>query len=119
MKTALLTTVIGVAAVSCVQAHAFLDHADPAVGSSVKQAPKEVKLAFTEEVEPAFSSVKVFDAAGKEVDGKNVHADPNDGHLLLVSLPVALAAGVYKVVWRVVSKDTHVTQGNFTFTKEP
>ena len=119
MKTALLTTIFGVAAVSCAHAHAFLDHADPAVGGSVKGTPQEVKLAFTEEVEPAFSSVKIFDAAGKEVDGRNVRADPKDGHLLLVSLPVPLAAGTYKVVWRVVSKDTHVTQGNFTFTKEP
>ena len=119
MKIVFLTAIIGVAAVSCAHAHAFLDHADPAVGGSIKGMPKEVRLAFTEEVEPAFSSVKVFDAAGKEVDGKNVHTDPKDGHLLLVSLPVSLAAGAYKVVWRVVSKDTHVTQGDFTFTKEP
>jgi len=34
--------------------------------------------------------------------------------LLTVSLP-KLKPGKYKVVWRVVSVDTHVTTGNFTF----
>ena len=71
------------------------------------------------EVDSASSSVKVFDASGKEVDGKNVHADPKDGRILIVSLPDTLGTGIYKVVWRAVSKDTHVTQGDFTITKEP
>ena len=30
-----------------------------------------------------------------------------------------LAAGTYKVVWRVVSVDTHVTNGDFRFTMAP
>ena len=118
-RTGLLAAVLSVAAALSAHAHAFLDHADPAVGSSAKQVPKEVKITFTEEVEPMFSSIKVFDAAGKQVDGKNVHADPKDGKILIVSLPGALGAGTYKVSWRVVSKDTHVTQGDFTFVKEP
>ena len=70
-------------------------------------------------MELAFSSIKVFDAAGKQVDGKNVHADPKDGRILIVSLPATLGPGTYKVVWRVVSKDTHITNGDFTITKEP
>ena len=85
----------------------------------VKESPKEVKLTFTEEVEPAFSKMQVFDAAGKQVDEKNVHTDPKNGRGLIVSLPGSLGAGTYKVVWRAVSKDTHVTQGDFTFVKEP
>ena len=118
-KTILLAAVFGVAAAFSAPAHAFLDHADPEVGRSVKELPKEVKLTFTEELESAFSTVKVFDATGKEVDAKNVHTDPKNGHVLIVSLPAALGAGTYKVVWRVVSKDTHVTEGNFSFVKAP
>jgi methionine-rich copper-binding protein CopC len=38
----------------------------------------------------------------------------NDHALLRVSL-ASLQSGIYKVVWRVVSVDTHVTSGNFTF----
>ena len=46
------------------QAHAFLDHASPKVGSTVASAPKELLLWFTEKLEPAFSTVEVRNAQG-------------------------------------------------------
>ena len=49
-------------------AHALIDHADPKVGSKVKTSPKEVRIWFTEKLEPAFSSMRVLDADGKQVD---------------------------------------------------
>ena len=97
-----------------VEAHAFLREAEPGVGGTVQTLPNEVRIRFTENIEPAFSSIKVFDAAGKQVDKRDVHLDRSDRALLHVSLP-RLGAGIYKVVWRVVSVDTHVTNGNFTF----
>jgi methionine-rich copper-binding protein CopC len=96
------------------EAHAFLQRAEPSVGSTVQTSPNEVRIRFTENIEPAFSSIQVFDASGKEVDKRDVHLDRSDHALLHVSLP-RLGAGTYKVVWRVVSVDTHVTNGNFTF----
>jgi len=96
------------------EAHAFLKQADPGVGSTVRTSPGEVRIRFTENIEPAVSSIQVFDASGKEVDKRDLHLDPSDHALLHVSLP-SLGAGIYKVVWRVVSVDTHVTNGNFTF----
>ena len=96
------------------EAHAFLKDAHPAVGSTVKTPPSEVQIRFTEKIEPTLSRIQVFDASGKEVDKRDVHLDRSDSALLHVSLP-RLGAGTYKVVWRVVSVDTHVTNGNFTF----
>jgi copper resistance protein C len=96
------------------EAHAFLKHADPGVGSTVQTSPREVQIRFTENIEPAVSSIQVFDASGKEVDKRDLHPDHSDHALLHLSLP-PLAAGTYKVAWRVVSVDTHVTSGNFTF----
>ena len=96
------------------EAHAFLQRAEPAVGSTVQRSPSEVRIRFTENIEPAVSSIQVFDASGKEVDKRDLHLDRSDHALLHVSLP-QLGAGTYKVVWRVVSVDTHVTSGNFTF----
>jgi copper resistance protein C len=96
------------------EAHAFLQRAEPSVGSTVQTSPNEVRIRFTENIEPAFSSIQVFDGSGKEVDKRDVHLDRSDHALLHVSLP-RLGAGTYKVVWRVVSVDTHVTNGNFTF----
>jgi len=96
------------------EAHAFLQRAEPGVGSKVQTSPSEVRIRFTENIEPAVSSIQVFDASGREVDKRDLHLDRSDHALLHVSLP-RLGVGTYKVVWRVVSVDTHVTNGNFTF----
>src|SRR6476620_7939052 len=114
MKRAVRLFLIILAGTAQVEAHAFLRDAEPAVGSTVQTSPKEVRIRFTENIEPAFSSIQVFDASGKEVDKRDVQLDRSDRALLRVSLP-RLGAGIYKVVWRVVSVDTHVTNGNFTF----
>jgi copper resistance protein C len=96
------------------EAHAFLKDAEPRVGSTAQTSPKEVRIKFTENIEPAFSWIRVYDASGDEVDKRNVHLDVVDHSVLHVSLP-PLRAGTYKVVWRVVSVDAHVTHGSFRF----
>jgi len=96
------------------RAHAFIDHADPAAGGKVQKSPNEVRIWFTEEIEPGFSNIKVLDGNGKQIDKGDTHADPANRALLHLSLP-PLKTGTYKVVWRVVSLDTHVTKGDFTF----
>jgi methionine-rich copper-binding protein CopC len=48
-------------------AHAFLDHADPRVGNTVKSSPSAVTLWFTQKLEPAFSSAQVTNASGAVV----------------------------------------------------
>jgi methionine-rich copper-binding protein CopC len=103
---------------SRVGAHAFLDHAAPGVGSAVHGSPSQVKLWFTQQLEPAFSSAQVLDKSGQRVDKADAKVDPSDASVLLVSLP-QLAPGKYKVTWRVLSVDTHVTEGDFTFDVAP
>ena len=97
-----------------INAHGFLEHSDPSVGSKVHSAPAAVRIWFTEAIEPRFSSIQVFDATGKQVDKKDTHSDRSNRSLLQISLP-PLGPGTYKVVWGVVSVDTHVTKGDFTF----
>ena len=98
-------------------AHAFLDHAAPRVGNTVAQAPKEVVLWFTGKLEPAFSSIEVRNEQGAAVNaGKaTVVGDRTQLRVPLKSLP----PGTYKVIWRVLSVDTHRTQGDFTFRVGP
>jgi copper resistance protein C len=110
----IILLLIFVAGLAKLEAHAFLEHADPGVGSTIQTSPSEVRIRFTENIEPAVSSIQVFDTSGKEVDKRDLHLDRSDHALLHVSL-AQLDAGIYKVVWRVVSVDTHVTNGNFTF----
>ncbi len=89
-------------------------HTEPAVGSQIHGAPTQVKIWFTEKLEPALSKIQVFDTSGGEVDKRDVKIDQSNGALLIVSLP-ALTPSKYKVVWHAVSVDTHVTTGNLTF----
>ena len=110
-----LAAILFFAAQSSAWAHAFLDHADPKVGSTMTNSPAQIKLWFTQNLEPVFSSVVVQDVQGKEVDKKDMHQDASDKSLLIVSVP-SLPDGIYTVIWHVVSVDTHRTQGRFKFT---
>jgi methionine-rich copper-binding protein CopC len=101
-----------------VETHSFLDRADPRAGSTVKVAPAQVRLWFTESLEPAFSAAQVLNEAGQRVDRADSQVDSSDPALLRVSLP-PLTPGTYKVFWRVLSVDSHVTEGDFTFRVAP
>jgi copper resistance protein C len=94
-----------------VQAHAFLDHAEPRVGSTVPAAPHELTMTFTQELEPAFSSADVHDASGARVDQGKPQISGTVMRVGLKSLP----AGSYRVHWKVLSVDTHTTEGSFSF----
>ncbi|MBI1847868.1 MAG: copper resistance protein CopC [Candidatus Rokubacteria bacterium] len=112
---AVLTAVTLALATASAGAHAFLDRAEPRVGSAVRTPPAEVKLWFTQKLEPAFSTLQVTDAGGNRVDTHDGRVDAADGALLRTGL-LPLGSGRYTVTWRVLSVDTHVTSGDFTFT---
>ena len=121
MKRRVLPVVALAAAVlaaSDAGAHAFLDHARPAVGSTVHGSPAQLKLWFTQQLEPAFSTVQVLDRGGQRVDKADAKVDASDATVLELSRP-PLAPGTYRVTWRVLSVDTHVTEGDFTFDVAP
>ena len=60
----LIAGTVAIGTAPSARAHAFLDHASPAVGSSVPTAPAVVTLWFTQDLEPAFVDVKVTNEAG-------------------------------------------------------
>ena len=114
----LLMAALTVMSVSPAGAHAHLDRAAPAAGSTVHASPPLLKLWFTQRLEPAFSNVHVLDRTGAQVDKGDPQVDRADAKLLLVSLP-KLAPGKYLVKWRVLSVDTHVSEGDFVFDVAP
>jgi copper resistance protein C len=91
-------------------AHAYLDHANPRVGSTVRAAPRVVTLSFTQKLEPSFSSAQVTNASGARVD-QGARVSGMQIHVPVRSLP----PGTYRVNWKVLSVDTHTTQGSFSF----
>ena len=100
-------------------AHAFLDHAVPAVGSTVAAAPKQVLIFFTEELEPHFSGATLSAAAGGQAVATGAAViDAQHPMEMVLSVP-PLPPGKYKVSWHAVSTDTHRTEGDFTFEIRP
>ena len=77
-----------VCAATAAQAHAQLDHAVPAVGSTVASSPGQVTLYFTESLEPKFSGGEVTNASGARVD----HGASVSGKVMRLSVG-ALPAG--------------------------
>jgi methionine-rich copper-binding protein CopC len=126
--------------------HAYLKAADPAEDSVVRALPREVRLTFTEPLEIRFSILKVYrlDAApewdrrrlnaaagtltsavlqrrGDEADRADagVTTAARTSAQIAVRLRPDLAPGPYVVMWRVLSVDTHTTQGFYVFTFAP
>ena len=99
-------------------AHSFLERAEPRPGSTVKAAPTEVRLRFTERLEPAFSTVQVTDEKGRRVDRGETQTEPGSPRQLRVPLE-PIGAGRYAVRWRVLSVDSHVVEGDFSFRVAP
>ncbi len=95
--------------------HAFPDHSDPRVGSTLSAPPVGVYIWFDGDIEPAFSTMTVEDATGKRVDQGNSRVDPSNSVLLEVGVP-PLSAGTYRVIWNVVARDGHRTTGDYKFT---
>jgi methionine-rich copper-binding protein CopC len=121
MKAITRQAVLCIALQTCcvlAHAHAFLERAQPPVGSTVRGSPREVRLWFTSPLEPAFSTVKVLDASGRQVDNKDKQVDGGDSAQMKLTVP-PLGKGIYRVVWHALSVDTHVTEGDFTFEVAP
>jgi methionine-rich copper-binding protein CopC len=100
-------------------AHAQLQKATPPVGGAVAVSPGELRLKFSEGVEPRFSGITLASEAGAAVPLGKASLDPADSATLVAPVPAPLKPGVYKVTWHVVSVDTHKTQGSFSFTVSP
>jgi methionine-rich copper-binding protein CopC len=107
----------GAAASSPVLAHAFLEAASPKVGSRVSAPPKEVWITFSEAVEPAFSKITVTGPPG--FGGAGPARPAGDARTLAAPLRGPEPSGDYVVRWRVLSTDSHVTQGTFRFRLKP
>jgi methionine-rich copper-binding protein CopC len=112
-----LALVAWVLGVGLAFAHSGLQRAEPPVESTLKRPPKELKLYFSERLEPAYSRVRVEDGQGARVDRDDSRVDRSNPLLLRVTLP-PLASGTYTVIWRVLSVDSHITEGRYTFRVE-
>jgi copper resistance protein C len=111
-KLLIISLLIAPLATTAAQAHAFLDHASPAVGSSVSSAPSQVVLTFTQNLEASFSTATVTGPGGASVAAGKAQVS---GNTMTIGLKGS-GPGTYKVHWHALSVDTHTTEGSFSFT---
>jgi copper transport protein len=97
-------------------AHAFIIGSDPSPSESLPTPPTTVVVHLSEPVDLHYSSIKVLDASGKEIDLKDDHYVNGDHSTLSVTLPPGIKDGVYTVSTKMLSEtDGHVTENAFVF----
>jgi copper transport protein len=98
-------------------AHTHLRESSPAAGATVAPDVRQVRLRFSEAVEPSFTSVTLTGPDGKPLaTGALAYPTDGGGRVVLVSLSGPLAAGRWTVDWRTAAADGHPAKGSFSFT---
>lgn len=115
----LVAFVVALAWPSMILAHAMPKTEEPAAGTTLRAAPAEVSIIFSETVNPHFSGIVVRNAQGTRVDNGSLRPDPGNAARLTVGLMPPVGAGAYTVLWHVLSSDGHRTQGSYHFTVSP
>jgi methionine-rich copper-binding protein CopC len=124
MRAAIKRSAIVVGALAAVSvasaafAQARFVKAMPAAGSQVGSLT-EVQLEFNESVDPRFSGLTLTAPHGVNVELGAPEVESGDPRVLVVPITNVLEPGDYTVHWRVVSFDTHWSQGEFSFTVKP
>jgi len=99
-------------------AHAELEGAAPAPGSTITQSPKQLRLIFSEGIELMGTRVSLLDANNNAVvlDEPQLDSSDADNRTLVVGVPASLTAGGYTVQWKNLSVDGHSEKGSYAFT---
>ena len=94
--------------------HATLLRSEPAKDSTVA-TPTRIYLVFSEEVEPSLGGMRLVGPGGQVVTLKT-GGDPRNVSALVAPVSAPLAAGTWRVEWRIVSEDGHPIDGDFSFS---
>ena len=97
-------------------AHAYLQGSEPPANAVLARPPSEIRLRFSEPLEPGFIDLKVLRNGQALAEAASAKL-AKDGKTLQVDLGKSAdpPAGDYEVQWRIVAKDGHPTKGRFTF----
>lgn len=99
------------------RAHAILVHSTPADRAILDAAPKQVALRFNGRIEKKVSQLVLVGAKGKKIATltpvKGSASDAPDS--LEAALP-PLPPGQYRIEYRVLANDGHLTPGEIRFT---
>lgn len=92
-------------------AHAFPIQSEPAAGSRLATAPRQLVLRFSEPFVSSSAHISVRDAGGRVVASTPLSVE---GAVVRQPFPATLR-GVFVVSWRVLADDGHLSAGEFAF----
>ena len=99
--------------------HSNLVSSSPGAGDVLTAPPTEIRLVFSEPIDPGYTSLDLLDGTGKAILVGAGTADPADPRTLVAPIPAGspLASdSLYTVNWRALSAaDGHTTDGFLTF----
>ena len=95
-------------------AHPFTEETNPSSATNAPIGITEITVIFSEPIELDFSSLKVFDNNGNQIDNKDSKYYQGENSLIVSTPP--LEGGVYTVTSKVLSKvDGHLVNDAFIF----
>ncbi len=95
-------------------AHPYTEETSPSSAVNAPVGLTEITVIFSEPIELDFSSLKVFDSNGDQIDNKDSHYYLGEESLIVTTPP--LEDGGYTVASKVLSKvDGHLVPDAFTF----
>ena len=120
------TLLTWVAALACVAgisvpafAHGRLKSASPGPGAHLAQVPNSLRLDFSESPDLSFTTVRLFDASGREIplDGLTYALDSHRSVIAVVR--GTITRGTYTVMWQMAGDDGHPVRGRYEFVVAP
>ncbi len=95
-------------------AHPFTEETNPSSAANAPVGITEVNVIYSEPIELDFSSLKVLDSNGDQIDNKDSKYFQGENSLIVTTPP--LESGVYTVTSKVLSKvDGHLVDDAFIF----
>lgn len=99
-------------------AHGALQRSSPADGGQLSEAPRELRLAFTEEVEIALAQLVLTGPEGA-VALSPLALAPDSATVLVAAIHGRLVSGTYRVEWQMTGADGHPVRGEYSFDIAP
>lgn len=112
----LLTLLLLALAPSAAHAHGALRDASPAASDTLREVPREIRLAFNQRVEVDLAEVSLWGPEGVVALGPLAAVPGSDRGAVVAPIAGALGAGSYTVRWQIVSADGHPVRGEYSFT---
>ena len=113
-KILIILLILSLTSIPYAAAHPFTDETIPNLSSNASTGVSEVIVYFSEPVELSFSTLRVLDNNGNQIDNKDTDYYQDEKSLIVTTNP--LEDGVYTVTTKVLSKiDGHLVPGAFLF----